>query len=402
MSKTNMAFSLLLDLDDTLLSTNIDSFIPAYFQALAKALTPYVDSKSMLEALTAGTRAMMASEDFSRFLKDVFDAEFYPRLNILRSDLVEVLEDFYDNQFPGLRELTSPRPDAKDFMNWAFAQGYRLAIATNPLFPRKATHHRLRWAGFEPQQFEIVTCFEDFHFTKAHPAYFAETLGRMGWPEGPVLMVGDDVERDILPAQRLGLPVFHFQSKPGAANGKQEVMHGDFAALRSVLETCDPVSFLPSMKTRDAVMGIISSTPAVLRGMTDAGGAEIWSRQSPGEEWTLTELICHLRDTEREVHHLQLDLFQMQREPFIPRPDSGVWASERDYLHEDGCQALQEFVAARRETIRRLKDSPQDDWSRKARHAIFGPTHFNEVVGFMADHDRLHIHQAWRLVNAGK
>jgi hypothetical protein len=71
-----------------------------------------------------------------------------------------------------------------------------------------------------------------------------------------------------------------------------------------------------------------------------------------------------------------------------------VWANQRDYIHEDCVAALKEFNEARRKTLDLLKDPL--DWNRKARHAIFGPTNFLEVVGFIAEHDRLHIHQAWQ------
>jgi hypothetical protein len=81
---------------------------------------------------------------------------------------------------------------------------------------------------------------------------------------------------------------------------------------------------------------------------------------------------------------------------FIPRPDTGVWASERDYLHVDGVSALQEFVSARMANINILKNIDEKIWSYKARHAIFGPTNFLEVCGFIADHDRMHIQQAWK------
>jgi hypothetical protein len=70
-----------------------------------------------------------------------------------------------------------------------------------------------------------------------------------------------------------------------------------------------------------------------------------------------------------------------------------VWANQREYMHEDCATALKEFNQARRDTLKKLKEI--SDWSRKARHAIFGPTNFLEVVGFIAEHDRLHIHQAW-------
>ena len=33
--------------------------------------------------------------------------------------------------------------------------------------------------------------------------------------------------------------------------------------------------------------------------------------------------------------------------------------------------------------------APEQAWSKQARHAIFGPSSFLEVIGFMAEHDRL-------------
>jgi len=120
-----------------------------------------------------------------------------------------------------------------------------------------------------------------------------------------------------------------------------------------------------------------------------------WSNEPTPEDWAMIEIICHLRDTEREIYPMQIKLFKDQNEPFIPRPDTGVWASHRHYLHEDGISALQEFNDARRETLALLKTVAAEDWKMKARHAIFGPTTFREVVGFMAEHDRLHIQQAW-------
>lgn len=45
-----------------------------------------------------------------------------------------------------------------------------------------------------------------------------------------------------------------------------------------------------------------------------------------------------------------------------------------------------------------LKNMPGAGWERRARHAIFGPTNYREVAGFMADHDRMHIQQAWKLL----
>ncbi|WKZ37991.1 MAG: DinB family protein [Anaerolineales bacterium] len=388
-----MTLTLLLDLDDTLLDTNSQAFLPAYFQALSNELAPQIAPELIFRALLSGTQLMNESDDFSRTLREVFDVEFYPKLNIERGDLETAIENFYDTIFPTLRGLTSQIPEAKPFVEWALSQGYRIAIATDPLLPRKATHHRLRWAGLQPEQFELVSTYEEFHFSKTHPAYYAEVLGRMGWPEGAVLMVGNDMERDILPARKLGLATYHVNGEPASSFGPDTGSRGMLSDLRPWLESTDLKSLWPSFKSSDSILGILLATPAVLNGLLHGFDTDLWSRKATPHDWSLTELICHLRDTEREIHHMQIKLFIEQNEPFIPRPDTGVWASQRDYLHEDGASALKEFNDARRETIIFLKNMPVEGWGRKARHAIFGPTKFLEVVSFIADHDRMHIQQ---------
>ena len=54
-----------------------------------------------------------------------------------------------------------------------------------------------------------------------------------------------------------------------------------------------------------------------------------------------------------------------------------------------------EFTAARKQTLA-LLDGLANEWSRPARHAIFGPTTLQELVGFVATHDRTHVQQVWK------
>jgi FMN phosphatase YigB (HAD superfamily) len=389
-----MTLTLLLDLDDTLLDTNMGAFIPAYFQALSKHLAQYVQPEKMLPALMQGTQLMLASDDPARTLQEVFEAYFYPKLGIPKEQLNPVLEKFYDEVFPSIGAVTTKREGAVELVDWAFARGYRVAVATDPLFPLKAVHHRIRWAGLDPGRFELISSFETFHFSKSHPAYFAEVLGRLGWPNEPVLMVGNDIERDLKPAQSLGLKTYHASdhSTPEAGRG------GTLSDLRSWLESADLASLEPSMQTPSAILAVMSSTPAVLQSLVAPASDSCWPRKPTADEWALVEVICHLRDTEREIHQMQVNTMLEESEPFIPRPDSSVWAKERNYLEEDGFAALREFTSARAATLARIKGLDDAVWKLKARHAIFGPTHFQEVIGFMAEHDRMHIQQAWNIV----
>lgn len=393
-----MTLTLLFDLDDTLLKTNQSAFVPAYFQAISTHLAPQLDPDLIAGALLSGMNAMNQSGDFSRTLKEIFDDVFYPMIGLQKGELDSEIEVFYDEIFPALQPITERNPDAKPFVHWAQSQGFRLVVATDPLLPRKATYHRVRWAGFDPNEFELISTFDDFHFSKTHSAYYAELLGRLGWQEGPVLMVGNDMERDILPAKRLGLETFFLNGDSASGPGPEAGLHGSLPDLRRRLESADLTSLIPSFTAKESIVSIQSATPAVLDGLFRNLEPAAWSLKPSDDDWSLTELICHLRDTEREIHHMQLKLFDGQGEPFIPRPDTGVWASQRDYLHEDGPGAMREYTEARRATLDILMNMPDRNWERKARHAIFGPTNFREIAGFMADHDRMHIHQAWSIL----
>jgi FMN phosphatase YigB (HAD superfamily) len=390
-----MTLTLLLDLDDTLLDTNLDSFVPAYFQALSQHLHTFCSSGTVARSLVAGLNAMNANEDPRRTLKAVFEDEFSTRLGVRDEALYDAFDDFLKHVFPGMAGLTRQIPEAIYFVEWAVSAGHTVAVATDPLFYREATEERLRWAGFDPDQFALVSTADDFHFTKSHPAYFAEFLGRLGWEDGPVLMVGNDLHRDIVPAQQLGLKTFHIESG-STSDLDGDTAHGTLADLRAWIESVEFSAFEPSFKSRDGIMGIMASTPAVLDGMSASLTTDQWSHEPSAGDWSMNEIACHLRDTEREVHAIQLDLLINKPDAFIPRPDSGVWASERDYLSEDGRAALEGFAEARIEIINRLKMLPETTWSRKARHAIFGPTDFLEIMGFVGDHDRLHLQQAWK------
>jgi len=390
-----MPLTLLLDLDDTLLNTNLHTFMPAYFQALADYVCGHVPSEKFLRALIGGVNRMNDNEDPRMTLQEAFEEHFYLELGLPKDEIQGVLDDFYDREFPRLATYTTRVNDAAEFMDWATSSDFQIAIATDPLFPLKATYHRLRWAGFDPEQFELVSAFEDFHFTKAHPAYYAEVLGSLGWLDNPVLMAGNDIHRDILPAQRLGLKTYlvgsEFASHPDGVSGS-----GSLADLRRWLESTEPSALEPSFKSRDATLAILSSTPAVLPKFIHSLSDDDCRHEPARDGWAMNEIVCHLRDTEREVHALQVDLMLEKDDAFIPRPDADVWASEREYLNEDARTAMGEFDSARVALLDKVKNLPDETWNRKVRHAIFGPSNFTEVMGFAADHDRLHLQQAWK------
>lgn len=125
-----------------------------------------------------------------------------------------------------------------------------------------------------------------------------------------------------------------------------------------------------------------------------------WLWRPSADEWSLTEVACHLRDVEREVHQVRIRALIHEDDAFMPGIDSDEWARQRHYRLQDGRAAMADFIAAREETIAMLAPLPADVWNRKGQHTFFGPTSMSEIIYLAVQHDRTHAHQIDAL-NAG-
>lgn len=399
-----MSPTILLDLDDTLLGNSMDTFLPAYLQALGEHLAAYAPPEVMIPSLLAATRAMVENTRPDRTLMEVFEASFYPALGIDAQAMEPAIDSFYREIFPGLQRHTRQIPQAIEFVEQALAAGERLVIATSPLFPRTGIVQRLEWAGLSPEEvpFCLIACAEDFHFSKPRPEFYAEIMARLGWPEEPVLMVGDDLYNDVEPARRLGLPVYWINSLDGSApNGRfGPTARGELSGLLSWLETIDPQSLIPNYDTPQALLAILRSTPAALQAMVAGLASSGWIEKPRPGEWNLAEVVCHLRDVDGEVNLPRLARVLEEDNPFIAGVDSDPWAEERLYFCQNGPQAMQSFIDNRLALLDLLEKTTPADWERPLRHAIFGPSQFIELVRIIAGHDRLHIHQVFDTLEA--
>jgi HAD superfamily hydrolase (TIGR01549 family) len=389
--------TLLFDLDDTLLVNNIDTFLPAYLRILSQVLSPYNDPERIVKQLLVATREMIKNQRPDCTLKQVFENNFYPALGLKIEELKPVLDRFYNEAFPTLKSLTSPRPEAVGVVKEALQRGYKIAIATNPLFPRTAILQRLSWAGLDPEEypFDLIASFEGFHFAKPNPAYFAEIMGYLGWPDGPVIMVGDNLENDIKPARRMGWPAFWITKSGSAPLVGEETpsMTGNLDQVFSWLDKQDPETMEPEYNQPAAMLPSLRATPAVLQTVCFGLTTQEWNNRPVPEEWCPTEILCHMRDVDREVNLARIKKVLTETNPFISGKDTDPWANERKYICQNGPEALQKFITARLELLSLLQDLPPESWQRRARHAILGPTSLAELVSIIAAHDRLHIQQ---------
>lgn len=125
-----------------------------------------------------------------------------------------------------------------------------------------------------------------------------------------------------------------------------------------------------------------------------------WYFRPSETDWSLTEIACHLRDVEREVHQSRVRALLLEDGAFLPGVDADQWAIPRNYRNQVGRVALSGFLSARDETIALLYPLPPEIWARQGQHTFFGPTSLQEIVYLAVQHDRIHARQIAALQRA--
>ena len=198
---------ILFDLDATLLPMDQDEFVKEYFKHLARKLAPHgYEEGALVDAVWKGTAAMVRN-DGSRSNEDAFWREFAKIFGEAALEDKLLFDEFYMNEFENARGVCGFNPAAARTVRALKAAGLRVALATNPIFPAVATERRIRWAGLEPEDFELRTTYENSCFCKPNPAYYTDIARQMNVKPSDCLMVGNDVAEDMA-AQEAGMSVF--------------------------------------------------------------------------------------------------------------------------------------------------------------------------------------------------
>lgn len=201
-----MLDTILFDLDGTLLPLDIDEFIKIYFGEMGKTFQDLIDADRLAGHVWAGTKAMISNLE-KKTNEQVFMETFARLTNSDISIYKERFDRFYDEGFLKVRDAVKASPLVKDAVEILKSKGYSLAIATNPLFPGKAIMHRINWAGLKPEDFVYISSYEKNCYCKPHLEFYKEVLESIGKQPEQCLMVGNDVQEDLV-AAKLGMKTY--------------------------------------------------------------------------------------------------------------------------------------------------------------------------------------------------
>lgn len=199
--------AVLFDLDGTLLPMDQEVFTKAYFKLLAKKVAPIgYEPQRLISAVWSGTGAMVKND--GRVLnEEAFWDKFTEIYGKKAIDDKPAFDDFYYNEFQQAKDYCGYNDCAKKTVYEIKNRGYRVALATNPIFPSVATESRIKWAGLRPEDFELYTTYENIGYCKPNLDYYKEIVKRLQLYPEECLMVGNDVTEDMV-AEQLDMKVF--------------------------------------------------------------------------------------------------------------------------------------------------------------------------------------------------
>lgn len=198
--------AILFDLDGTLLPMDMEMFLNQYFKRLGSFFAQFVEPSRFIKELLIATEAMVKNPgQFSN--EEVFMRTFLPAISQGRTKMEPLFEKFYMEEFPKLKDKVEKNSLAQGIVATAVERGYKIVLATNPLFPQLAIHHRMEWAGIKDYPWQLVTSYEHFNSSKPNINYFKEIADKIGMEPQQCLMVGNDVQEDMV-ASEIGMGTF--------------------------------------------------------------------------------------------------------------------------------------------------------------------------------------------------
>ena len=141
---------------------------------------------------------------------------------------------------------------------------------------------------------------------------------------------------------------------------------------------------------------VLSGTPARFAELTGGLGEELLRRRPEPREWSVTELLGHLVDSE-VAYAFRARAILSQPTPALAAYDQDAWATlPRPPLAE----LLPAFTWLRRMNLVLARETPDAAWERSGIHSERGQLSFRVLTETTAGHDLAHLRQLEQTIAA--
>lgn len=194
-----MIKTIIFDLDGTLINLKNDLFIKLYVEGIAKSYQKIRDFELVKKTVETSFSYMVKTVDKRLNLVKFYD-KFNEILDLDGSQNQELEDYFLLNYYPSVKVAISKNENMIKALKVLKEKGYQIILATNPVFPRKATYQRIAWGGLDVEDFDYITLGDSFYSCKPQPRFYQELLEKLNLKPEECLMVGNDMLEDMVAA----------------------------------------------------------------------------------------------------------------------------------------------------------------------------------------------------------
>jgi carbonic anhydrase/acetyltransferase-like protein (isoleucine patch superfamily) len=176
--------------------------------------------------------------------------------------------------------------------------------------------------------------------------------------------------------------------------GRPRVAPGDAAAM---VAWAGPMRF----EEWGRLLGALGESPDWVGAHLEHHDERAWRKRPGPDRWCALEVLCHLRDVDRDVNAPRLDRM-LERSPVeVDDVPLAGWAERRRYAEQGLREAFDAWLSARRQILARLAPLGRDDWKRVAFHSTRGALPLADMVRGWVEHDRNHLRQIGHALGEG-
>jgi hypothetical protein len=143
-------------------------------------------------------------------------------------------------------------------------------------------------------------------------------------------------------------------------------------------------------RTRTQSVDLLTAAPDRIRRATAGLDRQSLRRRGEGGEWSVIELVCHLRDY-AEIFNSRIMRAVSEDNPRVASYDNEDLAMSREYISQDIDQVLSAFSRIRTNMLAALGRLTEDDWRRTVQHSTWGDPSIEWLTNRCAQHELEHL-----------
>ena len=150
----------------------------------------------------------------------------------------------------------------------------------------------------------------------------------------------------------------------------------------------------------DDPAAVQAGTPGMVRALLADAGPDLRTRPVP-DEWSVLECVGHMVDGELVVSG-RYRWILAHDEPELIGYDQDRWVARLEHGADDPAELFDLFEALRRSNLALWARRDAADRARIGRHRERGPESYDLTFRLLAGHDRVHLDQARRTLEAAR